>query len=44
MDSEMVELFKKLLSKYKVAIISGGDYSQFQKQVIPFLGTDEKIL
>lgn len=44
MDSEMVELFKKLLWQYKVAIISGGDYSQFQKQVIPFLGTDEKIL
>lgn len=44
MDSEMVELFKKLLSKYKVAIISGWDYSQFQKQVIPFLWNDEKIL
>lgn len=44
MDNEMVELFKKLLSKYKVWIISGWDYSQFQKQVIPFLGNDEKIL
>lgn len=44
MDSEMVELFKKLLTKYKVAIISWWDYSQFQKQVIPFLWTDEKIL
>ncbi len=44
MDSEMVELFKKLLEKYKVWIISGGDYPQFQKQVIPFLGNDEKLL
>jgi len=44
MDLEMVELFKKLLSKYKVWIISGWDYSQFQKQVIPFLGNDEKLL
>lgn len=44
MDSEMVELFKKLLSKYKVWIISWWDYKQFQKQVIPFLGEDEKIL
>ena len=44
MDAEMVELFKELLSKYKVWVISGGDYSQFQKQIIPFLGNDEKIL
>lgn len=44
MDEEMVELFKKLLSKYKVWIISWWDYSQFQKQVIPFLWNDEKLL
>ena len=44
MDSEMVELFKILLSKYKVWVISGWDYPQFQKQIIPFLWGDEKIL
>jgi hypothetical protein len=44
MDNEMVELFKKLLSKYKVWVISGWDYSQFQKQIVPFLGDDEKLL
>ena len=27
MDAEMVELFKELLSKYKVWVISGVDYS-----------------
>ncbi|MBW7954474.1 HAD-IIB family hydrolase [Candidatus Gracilibacteria bacterium] len=44
MDPEMTDLFKKLLTKYKVAIISGGDYVQFEKQVISFLGDDENIL
>lgn len=44
MDSEMVELFKKLLAKYKVAIISWGKYELFQTQVLPHLGTDEKLL
>lgn len=43
-DDEMVQIFKKLLSKFKVWIISWGDYSQFQKQVIPFLWDDEKLL
>ncbi|MDP2090214.1 MAG: HAD-IIB family hydrolase [Candidatus Gracilibacteria bacterium] len=44
MDSEMVELFKKLLGKYKVGIISGGKYELFQTQVLPHLGNDEKLL
>lgn len=44
MDSEMVELFKKLLQKYKVWVISGWDYPQFQKQILPFLWNDKKIL
>ena len=37
MDAQMVELLLKLLARYKVAIISGGDYPQFQKQVLAFL-------
>jgi HAD superfamily hydrolase (TIGR01484 family) len=44
MDQEMVDLFKKLLSKYKVWVISGGDFPQFQKQVLPFLWDNENIL
>jgi len=44
MDSEMVLLFKKLLKKYKVSVISWGDYPQFQKQILPFLWDDEKLL
>lgn len=44
MDAQMVELVLKLLGKYKVAIISGGDYPQFQKQVLAFLWNDEKLL
>ncbi|MDD5377276.1 MAG: HAD-IIB family hydrolase [Candidatus Gracilibacteria bacterium] len=44
MDSEMVGLFKILLSKYEVGVISGGDYPQFQKQIIPFLGDDAMLL
>lgn len=44
MDSEMVELFKELLNHYQVAIISGGDFPQFEKQVLPFLGNDENLL
>lgn len=44
MDAEMVELFKKLLWKYQVAIISGGKYELFQKQVLPHLGDDTNLL
>lgn len=44
MDEEMVELFKKLLQKYKVWVISGWDYPQYQKQIIPFLWNDDSIL
>lgn len=36
-DSEMVDLITKLLAKYKVAIISGGGYPQFQTQFISML-------
>ncbi len=44
MDPEMVELFKRLLAKYQVAIISWGKYELFQIQVLPLLGNDEKLL
>lgn len=44
MDNEMIDLFKKLLYKYKVAIISGWKYELFQKQVLPHLWNDEKLL
>lgn len=33
-DSEMAELMSKLLTKYKVAIISGAAYQQFEWQVL----------
>lgn len=36
-DKEMADLLEKLLSFKKVALISGGDWSQFQKQVIAHL-------
>jgi HAD superfamily hydrolase (TIGR01484 family) len=34
LDGEMVELLGKLLQKTKVAIISGGDWPQFEKQIL----------
>lgn len=34
-DDEMLFLIKSLLEKYKVWIISGRDYSQFEKTIIP---------
>jgi len=39
-DKEMSELLKNLISIMRVAIISGGDWSQFQKQVIENLPED----
>lgn len=44
MDDEMIGLFKALLSRYRVGVISGGDYPQFQKQIIPFMGNDAMLL
>ena len=40
MNTEMKDLFSKLLSKYKVGVISGGLLSQFEKQLIVPLGKD----
>jgi len=35
LDSEMADLLSKLLSKKKVAVISGGSFTQFEKQFLP---------
>ena len=37
MDSEMVGLFQQLLAKKRVAVISGGGFGQFQKQLLATL-------
>lgn len=39
-DEEMAELLKSLLDIMKMAVISGGDWTQFQKQVIGPLPTE----
>jgi len=44
MEPDMVLLFKELLKKYKVWIISGWDYVQFQIQILQFLWDDENLL
>ena len=44
MEPDMVLLFKELLKKYKVWIISGWDYIQFQIQILQFLWDDENLL
>jgi phosphomannomutase len=43
LDDEMASLFDKLLSTVKVAVISGGDWSQFEKQVLSHLGTGDVL-
>jgi phosphomannomutase len=42
-DKEMAKLFAGLLDVAKVAIISGGDWPQFQKQVIAHLPEGSKL-
>ena len=37
LDPEMAALLNELLSVVKVAVISGGDWPQFQKQVLSHL-------
>lgn len=44
MEPDMIELFKKLLTKYKVWVISWWDFIQFQIQILQFLGNDEALL
>ena len=42
-DAEMAALFNKLLDVIKVAVISGGNWPQFQKQVLFHLGDDQRL-
>ena len=43
LDAEMAALMNKLLSFIKVAVISGGNWPQFQKQVLAHLTSDERL-
>jgi phosphomannomutase len=43
LDSEMAELLDKLLDTIRVAVISGGNWPQFQKQVLSHLAGDERM-
>ena len=42
-DSEMASLLGKLVGTVKAAIISGGDWPQFEKQVLAHLGKDADL-
>jgi HAD superfamily hydrolase (TIGR01484 family) len=44
LDAEMSALLHDLLGVVKVAIISGGDWPQFEKQVLSHLPHDERLL
>jgi phosphomannomutase len=43
LDAEMTALFNKLLDTIKVAVISGGNWAQFQKQVLSHLAGDHRL-
>jgi hypothetical protein len=43
LDTEMATLFSALLNIVKVAVISGGDWPQFEKQVLSNLPHDEHL-
>jgi phosphomannomutase len=43
LDSEMSALLHELLGIVKVAVISGGDWPQFEKQLLPNLAHDERL-
>ena len=43
-DSEMSELLHNLLAVVKVAVISGGDWPQFEKQLLSNLPVDERLV
>lgn len=43
LDDEMAALFGRLLGVIRVAIISGGDFPQFQKQVIDRLPSSSDV-
>lgn len=40
LSSEMASILCRLLEKYLVAVVSGGSFSQFQKQFLPYLSCD----
>ena len=42
-DAEMAQLLDRLLGLVKVAVISGGDWPQLEKQVLAHLGQDELL-
>ena len=42
-DAEMAALLGRLLAIAKVAVISGGAWSQFEKQVLAFLPHDDRL-
>jgi phosphomannomutase len=42
-DSEMIKIFDALLNVVKVAIISGGDWPQFEKQVLSHLAHNRQL-
>jgi phosphomannomutase len=42
-DAEMAQLLDGLLALVKVAVISGGDWQQFEDQVLAYLGRDERL-
>ena len=43
LDEEMATLLGQLLDVAKVAVISGGDWAQFQKQLLANLPDDERL-
>src|SRR5450432_1973577 len=43
LDAEMAGLLGKLLKIVKVAVISGGDFPQFEQQVLTNLAHDEQL-
>ena len=43
LDAEMAALLNNLLGLIKVAVISGGDWPQFHKQVLSHLTSDERL-
>ena len=43
LDAEMAALLNQLLGLIKVAVISGGNWPQFQKQVLSHLTSDERL-
>ena len=43
LDAEMATLLNKLFDFLKVAVISGGDWTQFQEQVLSHLANDERL-